>query len=187
MPVTPEAVARALATLGLESNAGPAEARQAHRKLLELLHPDKHAKNPRSQARATAHTQRLNRAWEELSAWYASSASGPVPSPDPASGSEEQAVPGADGPDRGWRAREQAERLEREEAIRRGERTLSRASRIAVGASLGGLGMTHFLLIAACAQGILTLGGIRGPSAGTIEGMFAVGAVMGGAVAARRG
>ena len=87
----PGDLAEACKVLGVEPGVSPLRARQRYRQLVKQWHPDRHPKDPQSQAAATRRTQELSAAYKRVkdaarrgevpmrtpSAWRPSPAAGP--------------------------------------------------------------------------------------------------------------
>ncbi|GMO29582.1 MAG: hypothetical protein Ta2F_04990 [Termitinemataceae bacterium] len=59
--------------LGVEVGASADVCKSAHKNLLKIHHPDKHAGNENDLKKSTEKTKRINTAYERISEWYGSS------------------------------------------------------------------------------------------------------------------
>jgi DnaJ-domain-containing protein 1 len=69
--IVPPSVKEAFAELGLGASASHEECKVAHKKLLKIHHPDRHAGHPVNMKKATEKSSRINAAFDLIERWRA--------------------------------------------------------------------------------------------------------------------
>ena len=68
-PAVPEALRADFAELGLEFGADAGQCKAAHKRLLKIHHPDRHASHKGNMERATIKSSKINAAYERICKW----------------------------------------------------------------------------------------------------------------------
>jgi hypothetical protein len=68
-PVVPDALRADFAELGLEFGADAVQCKAAHKRLLKIHHPDRHASHEGNMKKATIKSARINAAYERICRW----------------------------------------------------------------------------------------------------------------------
>jgi DnaJ-domain-containing protein 1 len=68
-PAVPEALRNDFAELGLEFGADAAQCKAAHKRLLKIHHPDRHASHEGDMKKATVKSAKINAAYERICKW----------------------------------------------------------------------------------------------------------------------
>jgi DnaJ-domain-containing protein 1 len=66
----PEDLRKDFAELGLPAGSSPEACKAAHKKLLKIHHPDRHAEHPGNMKKATEKTARINAAYDRIEKWH---------------------------------------------------------------------------------------------------------------------
>jgi DnaJ-domain-containing protein 1 len=68
-PAVPEALRADFAELGLEFGADAVQCKAAHKRLLKIHHPDRHASHKGNMEKATIKSSKINAAYERICKW----------------------------------------------------------------------------------------------------------------------